>query len=339
MVSENNFNKILKNTTKKIDPIVKKILSLDTSKRTKKITNYQILTGGKRIRPFLTILCYKLVGGNTKDVLYPAAGLEILHNYTLIIDDLIDKSETRRERPSVWSKFGSATANCIAVNYASSIFQASAKSKYSIQISKIFAQTMKTLTEGEILDTLLERGDRKQEPYIIENMYSEIQKKDYFEMAGKKTASLFQTCCEVGGICANAKPKALNALKNFGFNLGIAFQIKDDILDIFGEEPDKKIGNDIKERKGGNIVIIFALQKLSKNDKQKLLKIMKKKKILSKDIKDAMKLIEKTNAEEKAEQLGKKYIDNAKKSLKTLPQNIHNEILAFTADFIMARKE
>lgn len=339
MLSENDFNKILKDTSKKIDPIVKEILDLDVTDETKEITNYQISTGGKRIRPLLTILCCKLVGGETKDALYPAAGLEIMHNYSLIIDDMIDGSKTRRDEPTVWARFGPTIANCIAINYAASVFQAAEKSKYPVKISKIFARTMKILTQGEISDVLLERGDRKREPYIIENMYSNITKKDYFKMIEKKTASLLQTCCEVGGICANASPKELNALKNFGLNLGIAFQVKDDILDIFEKDANGKIGNDIKERKGGNIVVCCALQKLPEEGKQKLLEIMEKKEILNTDIQEAIKIIGQTNAEEKSEHLGEKYIAEAKKCLKTLPQNQYNEILYFIADFIMARKQ
>ncbi len=83
-------------------------------------------------------------------------------------------------------------------------------------------------------------------------------------MVSEKTAALFQASCEIGGICANAKKRQLKVLKNYGFNLGIAFQIRDDILDIFGDEKEfgKKIGKDIKERKLGNAVIFYALKEL-----------------------------------------------------------------------------
>jgi geranylgeranyl diphosphate synthase type I len=322
-----------------VDPKIKEILNLSVDKKTQKLVNYQIAVGGKRLRPALTIASCLACGGKIEDALYPAAGLEILHNCTLIYDDIIDNSNLRRGEPTTWFKFGKSIAECVGIDYAAAIFQAANKSKYSLEISEIFARTMKKIVEGEILDILFEQSGREDEKYIIENRYNGITEKDYLKMVSKKTASLIQACCEAGAISAKSKKSEIDALKNYGFNLGIVFQIRDDVLDIFGEEKEfgKKIGKDIEERKLGNIIVFYALKELSQKQKERFLVILRKNKIKNKDIKEALKLISKTKAKEKSFLLGEKYIKKAKENLKSLSQNDWNKFLAEIADFTIKR--
>ncbi|MBM3251130.1 MAG: polyprenyl synthetase family protein, partial [Candidatus Nealsonbacteria bacterium] len=259
---EKEIELVFKKWRRPIDSKIKEILNRSVDKETEKLVNYQVAAGGKRFRPVLTIISCLACGGKVKDVLYPAAGLEILHNCTLIYDDIIDNSLLRRGKPTVWFKFGKSIAECVGIDYSAAIFQAANKSMHPTEISEIFARTMKAVVDGEILDILFEYSGRKDEKYIIENRYNKITERDYLEMVSKKTASLIQACCETGAISAKAKKSERNGLKNYGFNLGLAFQIQDDILDIFGEEKEfgKKIGKDIEERKLGNIVIFYALK-------------------------------------------------------------------------------
>ncbi len=338
---EDNLALFLEKTAKIVEPKIKEVLDSCVDRKTQKLISYQILTGGKRLRPALAIASCQLLGGKVEDVLYPAVGLEISHNYTLIVDDIIDNSTLRRDKPTVWAKFGRAIAECIGVGFAAAIFQAANLSKEPTKISEIFAKTMKTIADGEILDILFEQQGREEEPYVVKNRYLKITEKDYFKMVSKKTAALFQICCEIGGICAEGKEEQIRALRDYGFNLGVAFQIQDDILDIFGEEKAirQKVGKDITERKGGNIVILFALRELSEIEKEKILKIMRKRKIKSRDIEEAMKLIKKTNSFQKAHRLGKDFVGKAKKNLDLLPKNDWNKILAEIADFTMERKK
>ena len=328
----NHQNFFLEKTTKDVNPVIKEILDSYLGSRTKDTVYYQIDAGGKRLRPALAIASCFLLGGKIKNVIYPAAGLEILHNNTLIVDDIIDHSLIRRNKPSTWANFGKSIAECLSLAYSVSFIQAALKSKEPLRISEIFIKTMKAIVEGEILDILFEQSGRKEESYVVKNRYLRITEKDYFKMVIKKIATLFQSCCEVGGICAQAKEKEIKALKNYGLNLGIAFQIKDDILDILS-------GDDVKERKLGNIVILFTLKELSLKDKNKILRIMRKEEIKDSDIKEALQLIKKTNSYEKAYQLGEKYIKRAKENLKILPQNKWNNILSEMADFVIERKK
>jgi len=341
-MKEKELKEFLAKTAKVVEPAIRELLESYLEAKNKRLVNYQISTGGKRLRPAVAIISCSLLGGRLKDVLYPAAGLEILHNYSLIVDDIIDNSFLRRGRPTTWKKFGRSMAECLAIAYSATTFQAPNRSKNPVLISELFAKTIKEVVEGEILDILFEQADREDEPYIVKNRYFDISDKNYLKMVSKKTASLSQACCEVGGICAGANPKQIKALRDFGFNAGIAFQIKDDILDIFGEEKKfgKKIGNDIKERKLGNIVILYALKELKGSKKTKLLRVLRKpKRINKKEVEEMIELIGKTGAREKAEKEGKRYVSRAKKSLDLLPQNKYNSYLQAIADFAMKREK
>jgi len=331
----------LKETAGKIDPIIQKLLKLYIDKKFHGAISYQISTGGKRLRPALTIISCKLLGGKTKDVLFSAAGLEILHNCTLIVDDIIDHSRLRRKKPTTYFKFGKSVAECMNLDYLAAAFEGANRSKNPVLISEIFARTIKTILDGEIYDILFEQQGREDEPYVTKNRYQKIAEREYYKMVAKKTATLFQSCCEVGGICAGANKKQLAALKNYSFNLGMAFQIQDDILDIFGEEKNlgKKIGKDIEERKLGNIVILFALSKLPKGEKKKILEVIRKREIKNKDINKVIKLLEKSNSQQEAFRLEKFFIEKAKKNLEFLPQNKWNKILENFADFIIQRNK
>ncbi len=325
--------------TKEVDPLINQLLYSYLGKRFWEVTAHQIKTGGKRLRPVFLLLSCKLLGGDIKEALYPAAAIEITHNYTLIIDDIIDNSKFRRGNLTVWNKFGTSIAECIGVHYSASIFEGALHCNNPLRVCKIMAETIKIVLEGEVLDILQERSGREEQMFIKENRYTEISLVNYIEMVAKKTAKMFQSSCEIGAICANANEKEINKLNDYGLNLGISFQIKDDILDIFGEENKfgKKIGKDIEERKGGNIVVLYALSLLEKGDSRKLKNILIKKKITESDIRKAVSLIKKSKAQEKAEQLAENYINKAVKDLNYFPESSYKNILLEFTNYITKR--
>ncbi len=336
-----DLENILSKTTKNIEPTMKKILDSYMDSEFRDIVEYQISSKGKKIRPALAIISCLLLGGKINDVLYPAAGLEILHNYTLIIDDIIDSSTLRRNKPTTWRKFGKSIAECIGVNYSASVFQTANNSKKPIEVSKIFSKTMKTMVNGEFLDILFELSKREGEPFIKKKKYKTVDIDDYCRMVGKKTAVFFQASCEIGAVCSGSIcKKIINSLKKYGYNIGVAFQIQDDILDIFGNKKKlgKEIGKDIKERKRGNIVVLLAVKELGEIGKQKVFSIMKKKNIFNKDVQRVVKLIEQTNALEESIKLSQKFADKAKSYLKCLPKNKYCDILEDIASYTINRK-
>jgi len=323
----------------KVNPVIEEVLVSEVSPKFQNIIKYQITTGGKRLRPALAIISCKLVRGRLNNVIYPAAGLEILHNYTLIVDDIIDHGELRRNKPTAWVKYGTSIAECTAMAYSASLCRSAVNSPKPSKISVIFSETLEKIVEGQIFDILFERMGREDEPYIVKHRPKVITQKQYIEMISKKTASLFEACCEVGGVCALATKREVQNLKDFGLNFGLAFQIRDDILDIFGdvEKFGKQIGKDIEERKGGNIVLLLASEELNNTEKQKIISIMKQKKLNQKEVKQVIELISKTKARERALKLGEKYTQKAKDSLKNLPKNKWNKILSNLADFAIRR--
>jgi len=324
----------------KVNPVIEEVLVSEIKGKFQNIIKYQITTGGKRLRPALAIISCRLVRGRLNNVIYPAAGLEILHNYTLIVDDIIDHGELRRNKPTTWVKYGTSIAECTGTAYASSVFQSAIHSPDPSRVSTIFSETLKKImADGEINDILFERFGREDEPYIVKHRPKAISQKQYIEMISKKTASLFEACCEIGGVCALATKREVQNLKDFGLNFGLAFQIRDDILDIFGdvEKFGKQIGKDIEERKGGNIVLLLASEELNNIEKQKIVSIMKQKKLNQKEVKQIIELISKTKARERALKLGEKYTQKAKDSLKNLPKNKWNKTLSNLADFAIKR--
>lgn len=323
-----------------VEKEMERILNSGVSLGIRKILSYQIASGGKRLRPLLCIFSYRLLGGEKEEeILSAAAGIEILHNYTLIIDDIIDKSVIRRGKPTFWKKYGKSIAECLAVDYGASVFQAALLTKKPKEISQIFSQTMKTIVEGEILDILFEQRGREDERFVVENRYKEISLEHYMRMIREKSGCLIRASCEIGAVLANSSEKEKNLLGDYGENLGIAFQIRDDILDIFGKKTQfgKEIGRDIKDRKLGNIVLNFAFRELSLKEVKKIKSIFQKEMISTDEVEEIISLIEKTSAKEKSQKLGEKYIEKAKKSLKDLPDNKWKRYLLGIADFVGER--
>lgn len=335
------LKKFLESVEEKINPIIEELLVSYIDPKNREAVKYQISTGGKRLRPALAIAACKMFGGKTEDVLYPAAALEILHNYTLIIDDIIDKSVLRRGKSTCWFKLGKSIAHCVEIDYSATIFQGAIRSQKPKEITEILAKTMKVLTDGEILDILFEQAGRENEPFIKQNRYRKLNNDDYFEMVAKKTAALIQASCEIGGLISGAAEKDLENLRKYGFNFGLAFQIQDDILDIFGEKKSfgKRKGQDIAEGKMGNIVILLSSREFLPQDKKRFMEIISKGNVNNQEVREVVEMIKKTNSFEQASILGKKFIDEAKKSLDLLPKNEWSDILRTMADFVMERKE
>src|ERR1700740_2849567 len=181
------------------------------------IGEYLRRSGGKRVRPALTILSNYAVGGDggNQSSIRLATVMEFLHTATLVHDDIIDKAETRRNRPSINSEFGNQTAVLVGDWLYMSAFETSLAER-SLPILDILTAVTRRMTEGELLQlTLLGQTDT-----------SETQ---YFDVLKRKTAYLFSASCEIGAILGGASEKQQTALRDYGMNLGIAFQLIDDL--------------------------------------------------------------------------------------------------------------
>ncbi|MEI7917829.1 MAG: polyprenyl synthetase family protein [Candidatus Saccharibacteria bacterium] len=323
-----------------VEPVIDELLTCDVEARNIEVALHQIKSGGKRIRPALVIISGQIFGCKVDDLLYPAAAIEILHNSTLIVDDIIDHSLLRRDVPTTWNKYGKSIAQCTSFMYIASVFAGLSHANNSPKLIDLYSNTLKVIIDGEIKDILFERSGRDDENFVVENRYKVVTKSDYLEMIGQKTAVLLQACCQAGAICAGASDAHIKAVGEFGFNLGMAFQIRDDILDIFGDEKEfgKKIGKDIIEKKMGNYVILSAIKRLDDKDKSKIMRLLESQSVITdQDVMAVTKLIKKTDAYDDAEVLAGMYIDNALKTLDKLPQNESNTELREIAHFVIER--
>jgi octaprenyl-diphosphate synthase len=206
-------------------------------------------SGGKRVRPALTILSNYSVGGDgsNQSSIRMATVMEFLHTATLVHDDVIDKAETRRNRPSINSEFGNQTAVLMGDWLYMSAFETSLAER-SLPILDILTSVTRKMTEGELLQlTLLGRTD--------------ISEEQYFDVIARKTAFLFSACCEIGALLGRATPSRQKMLRDYGMNLGIAFQLIDDVLDFTSSQDvlGKPAGADLVEGKI-SLPLIFLLQ-------------------------------------------------------------------------------
>jgi octaprenyl-diphosphate synthase len=207
-------------------------------------------SGGKRVRPALTILSNYAVGGNGANYssIRMATVMEFLHTATLVHDDVIDKAETRRNRPSINSEFGNQTAVLMGDWLYMSAFETSLAER-SLPVLDILTAVTRKMTEGELLQlTLLGRTD--------------VSEEQYFDVIARKTAYLFSACCEIGAVLGGANTRTQNMLRDYGMNLGIAFQLVDDLLDFTSSEVvlGKPAGADLLEGKV-SLPLIVLLQR------------------------------------------------------------------------------
>ena len=200
---------------------------------------------GKRLRPIFLCLCCEAQGGDWHQALPGAVAVELLHNFSLIHDDIEDQDETRRGRPTLWAIWGMAQA----INAGDTLFTLSYQALSNLATTdlppalmqqgfKRFNQTTLRLTEGQYLDLSFESRDQ-------------VDEETYLTMVAGKTAALIALCCELGGLIAGAKPEQVEALRSFGHNLGMAFQMQDDLLGLWGEptQTGKPVGSDLIRRK------------------------------------------------------------------------------------------
>ncbi len=203
------------------------------------IGDYLRASGGKRVRPALTLLATYAVGGDAArpNVIRMATVMEFLHTATLVHDDIIDNAETRRNRRSINSRFGNQTAVLMGDWLYMSAFETSLGER-SLPVLDILTNVTRRMTEGELLQlTTIGRAD--------------INEEQYFDILLRKTAFLFSACCEIGALLGNANETARRALRDYGLNLGAAFQLIDDLLDFTATDDviGKAAGVDLLEGK------------------------------------------------------------------------------------------
>jgi octaprenyl-diphosphate synthase len=289
------------------------------------IGDYLRASGGKRVRPALHILSNYAVGGDgsQENSIRMAAVMEFLHTATLVHDDIIDNAETRRNRPSINSRFGNQTAVLMGDWLYMSAFETSLRER-SLPILDILTAVTRQMTEGELLQlTVLGRTD--------------IDEKYYFDILRRKTAFLFSACCEIGAILANADTESRNALRDYGMNLGTAFQLVDDLLDFTATDEvlGKAAGADLLEGKL-TLPLIYLLESepSMRNDIQLVMRDGDYQKVSRASL---LREVERTGALARARERAYEYADAARDALDLLPDSKYCDALRAIPSFIVER--
>ena len=223
---------------------------------------YVLSLGGKRIRPVLMLMGYNLYQDNVKSILGPAIGIETYHNYTLLHDDLMDRADVRRGKPCVHKVWNENTAILSGDAMLVLAYQQMALCDpcYLSEVMGVFTKTALEIDEGQQFDMDFETRN-------------DVTEEEYIEMIRLKTSVLLACALKIGAILAGAPNKDLDALYTFGERIGLAFQLQDDYLDVYGNSVTfgKKIGGDILCNKK-TFMLINALRKATPVQRQELQK-------------------------------------------------------------------
>ncbi len=222
--------------------------------------DYMMHLGGKRLRPHLCLLAYSLLRDDfVPEVLQPAAGLEIFHNFTLLHDDIMDHSELRRGKATVWSKWGSDQAILSGDVMCIESYARMAKAPAAVldKVLDIFSRTAAQVCEGQQYDIDFEAAES-------------VTMNEYIHMIGLKTAVLIAASGQIGAVIGGADRDMADSLYEYGYDLGLAFQIADDYLDTYGDEKvfGKPIGGDIVNNKK-TWLLTRAYELCGKSDERK----------------------------------------------------------------------
>jgi octaprenyl-diphosphate synthase len=290
------------------------------------IGDYLRASGGKRVRPALTLLSTYAAGGDAArpNVVRMATVMELLHTATLVHDDIIDNAETRRNRPSINSRFGNQAAVLMGDWLYMSAFETSLQER-SLTVLDILTAVTRKMTEGELLQlTLLGRAD--------------VTEEQYFDVLRRKTAYLFAACCEIGAILGGASPEERKALGDYGLNLGTAFQLVDDLLDFTSDDGalGKAAGVDLLEGKL-TLPLIYLLEE-SPALKAAAQSVMRDGGYRSHARASFMREAERVGALERARSLASSYAGAAASALDALRPSEYTDALRSIPSFILERE-
>ena len=305
------YKKIIQKELQQLEEMLSSSISSDINLATE-VSQYVVGSGGKRIRPVICILVAKMLNYKGSELIKLAGSIELLHTATLIHDDVVDQSSTRRGKESIHTKWDNSHSVLVGDFVYSKAFQLMA-SLDNQEIIRILADSTNRISEGEVLQLSLKKREV-------------LSKKDYFEIINRKTAELFKASAITAGSLASCNEDEFISLTNFAIALGNNFQIKDDLLDYFGNEEltGKKIGKDFEEGKF-TLPLIIALPLMSKEQKLMILETLFDNK--KSDFKEIVKIIKDTGAVKKVEEICNQFSETCFKELESFPESDYKRAL------------
>jgi octaprenyl-diphosphate synthase len=303
-----------------------KLFTMSPNKIISEISAYLFQSSGKRIRPALLILCAKLRGYKGKEHIVMSSLVEIIHTASLLHDDIIDNSEVRRGRESVHSRWGPNITVLLGDYLYIKTINHSLESKHK-QIVQILTDISSKMIEGEL-----------DEYYVSWNL--DIDENDYLDIINKKTASLFSASCRIGGILGMASEEEENALAEFGTNLGMIFQIVDDLLDYIGDEHTmgKPVLSDLRE---GRITLplIYTLNNDGQENRKRITKLLKGKELNTASLDQILNIVRSNGALDYSKKKAQEYSVHSKTLIQKMPPSIYRDALSLFPDYILNRNK
>ncbi len=292
------------------------------------LASYLIAAGGKRIRPLLTLSCTALFNNDSDNMIRAhrlAAAVEFIHTATLLHDDVVDDSDQRRGKESANIVFGNEASVLVGDFLFSRAFQLMVADG-SLEVLRILSTASAVIAEGEVLQLSVQN-----------NLNTSID--DYLAVIEGKTASLFAAACEVGPVITEQDAKTTQAIRDYGMNLGMAFQIIDDVLDYNASRAKlgKSVGDDFREGKM-TAPVLLAIEKSDKDEREFWQRTLGDKNQKDGDLKTAQELIAKYDTLTKGMDMARSYGDKAIQNLKILPDSTLKETLVDLISFTINRE-
>jgi geranylgeranyl diphosphate synthase type I len=320
----------LAKTASKIDSFLSSRLSGEP-KDLYQAASYLIDHGGKRLRPYMVIKSCQLLGGTTKQAIPAAAAVEMIHNFTLVHDDIMDNDEVRHGVPTVHVRFGTPIGILAGDLLFSKAFETISKSylhkskDVGLNLVATLAKACTDVCEGQALDISMAKSSK------IPN------ENQYIKMIEKKTSSLFVASCAMGAIAANKNFSHVVRLSTFGRNLGIAFQIIDDLIGVIGDPKitRKPVGNDIREGKK-SLPILMAIKKANGQEKKVILNAFGNSSVSKSEVEKAISTISSLGIGDTIKQKAMYHSNVAKKSISIYEGPPKKELLSLL-DFVVER--
>tara|TARA_Y100000748_G_scaffold125595_1_gene105409 strand:- start:1416 stop:2432 length:1017 start_codon:yes stop_codon:yes gene_type:complete len=322
-LSLHNLKKLIKKEFNETDKLIKKQINSDVN-RIPKLSKHIIDLGGKRLRPMLTISCAKMLKIRNKNHIKLAAAVELLHTATLLHDDVVDESVYRRGEKTSHTLWDNKSSILVGDFLLGRAFQLMVETN-SIECLSILSKAAAIIAEGEVLQ-------------LVETNNINIKETNYIKIIESKTAALFSSACEVGGVVSGANKSQKKKLFNFGKNLGTAFQLTDDALDYEGSSSKmgKNNGDDFYEGKV-TLPVILALKNADRKEKDFWEKTFNKKVRNKTDLRIAKKIIKDKDTINQTHKLANKYGEKAKNIMEDFESNPVRNALIDLVDFSLIR--
>jgi octaprenyl-diphosphate synthase len=289
------------------------------------VGRYIMGSGGKRLRPLLMILAARLCGYRGKRDAALSVVFEFVHAATLLHDDVVDHAEVRRSKPAANTIWGNPAVVLIGdFLYSKAILMAVGHDK--LRILEVLTDATTKMAEGEVLQ-------------LINSDNLEIEEQEYLEVVTRKTAVLISAACQIGGLFASGPATQVQALRDYGHHLGIAFQLIDDTLDYTGDlkELGKPVGNDIQEGKV-TLPLIYALQNGDSALTARLRSIFSSDEIPREDFLEARDLVVQAGGIDYTQRLAMDHVNEAKEALGAFPPHPTRDLMLDIADYVLFRR-